>query len=400
MGEDPAEDFEIQAPTISEPKPVAEARESDDHNESMTTLELENSNCIRLLNYIDRLVTLAQSDKKVGRWFPFAYEVIIMMWSAFLQQQQKDRPGGMGTLQAARAADDIDTHLAEAASNAQRGCIACAPLLFEMIKQSLGYRVKIIKQEVQKAREEKTLPSLLAVLDDEMQSRLEDLISMLTDACLNSRNFDSRDLRQMSIDVNDSIVRFLRDMFAYLKPDRAYRLIMVYLARFTIKEGKQGQERDSSIGLRYSWEITKLRLNAMTAVIRFPDFLRVCSPQMNSWGDSWLSHQGDSSYNFFDGVLDRYRGLEISSSETQIPPMRPHWLAEIVTEICLRDIWHAEQYIQQRAASLVSASCNSLVGLVHPTNSFQSCTNSFGIRATKASGTALHRLLQACISRS
>ena len=101
----------------------------------------------------------------------------------------------------------------------------------------------------------------------------------------------------------------------------------------------------------------------MTALIRFPDFLRVCSPQMNSWGETWLSRQGEASDNFFDGVLDQYTRLQLSQfatdvgvsiSETKIPPMRPHWLAEIVTEICLHDIWHAEQYIQQRAASLVS----------------------------------------------
>ena len=60
---------------------------------------------------------------------------------------------------------------------------------------------------------------------------------MVADACIDSRNFDSWDLRQMSIDVNDSIVRFLRDMFSFLEPSCVHRLVLAYLARFVTKEG-------------------------------------------------------------------------------------------------------------------------------------------------------------------
>jgi hypothetical protein len=90
---------------------------------------------------------------------------------------------------------------------------------------------------------------------------LEYVISMVADACLDSRNFDSWDLRQMSIDVNDAIVHFLRDLFSFLAPACVHRLILAYLSRFVTKEGKHFSDRDSLIGLRCSWELSKLRLN-------------------------------------------------------------------------------------------------------------------------------------------
>jgi len=341
--------------------------EADDHNDSMKTLELENDNCITLPNYADRLVALGKSGSNVGRWFPYTYEVVIMTWTAFLVQQRStaNRTGastgpsnGFTTFGTNSESDVI---LAGVAASAQRSTIACAPLLFEIIKQSLAYRVKLIVEKGYSGAEKCRCPPL-AILDEGLQAALETLISIITDSCLDSRNFDSRDVRQMSIDVNDSIVHFLRDMFGFLKPTSAYRLVMVYLSRFVTKEGKQWQDRDSSIGLRCSWEITKLRLNAVTALIRFPDFLRVCSPQMNSWGDSWLSLQGDAQDNFFNSVLDHYKRLELPdfvtdgaflTAQVEIPPMRPHWLAELVTEICLQGTEHAEQYIQMRASSLL-----------------------------------------------
>lgn len=350
-----------------QPQPKAESLESDDHDETMTTLELEFDNCIRLPNYIDRLMALAKSnDKKRGRWFPYTYEVIIMMWSAFLLQQRSSGDKGKGstgasTIYSTEGTADMESNLKEAAAASHRVAIACAPLLFDVIKQSLGYRLKMLAREIRKA-DDKRKCAPLAVLDDTLQSTLEQLIAVITDACLDSRNFDSRDVRQMSIDVNDAIVRFLRDMFAFLSPSSAYRLVMVYFSRFVTKEGKQWQDRDSSIGLRCSWEITKLRLNAMTALIRFPDFLRVCSPQMNNWGSNWNAPHSQMQDTFFDKVLNHYRQLELpdfgsdgalQNSSLSIPPMRPHWLAEVVTEICLHGTEHAEQYIQQRAGSLL-----------------------------------------------
>lgn len=334
----------------------------------MPTLRLEDENCIQFPNYVDRLAALGKVDKDRGRWFPYTYEVVIMLWTAFLVQQRSSGvssnsidASGSGTNK------EADSPLAQAASGAHRVTVASAPLLFEVIKQSLGHRMKMLSREFRRGDKDKTDKKSkcppLAVLDDALQSTLEQLISVITDACIDSRNFDSRDVRQMSIDVNDTIIRFLRDMFGFLRPSSAYRLVLVYLSRFVNKEGRQYQDRDSSIGLRCSWEITKLRLNAVTALIRFPDFLRVCSPQMNNWGDWWTKDsQHHAPDKFFDDVLERYKRLEMSEfvtdgafqgSELKIPSIRPHWLTEIVTDICLQGTEHAEQYIQQRAASLL-----------------------------------------------
>ena len=108
---------------------------------------------------------------------------------------------------------------------------------------------------------------------------------MITDACIDSRNFDSWEFRQTSIEVDDSIVRFLRDMFAFMEPEAVHRLILKYFSRFVVREGKHWQDRDSKIGLRCSWEICKLRLNAVTIFVRFSDFVRVNSPHLGRAGD-------------------------------------------------------------------------------------------------------------------
>ena len=186
-------------------------------------------------------MALGKSESQAGRWFPYSYEVVIMIWTSFLVQQQAsgDRnssSAGTSSVHPSGADNDSDATMAEAASNSHRVAIACAPLLFEVIKQSLAYRVKMLTQKLRAEKDRCGCPPL-AVLDDALQSTLERLISMITDACLDSRNFDSRDARQMSIDVNDSIVRFLRDMFGFLKPASAYRLVAVYLSRFVTKEG-------------------------------------------------------------------------------------------------------------------------------------------------------------------
>lgn len=368
MGSEPNDAFEMTATSKDKTSlDLLPQFENDENDDSMSTLQLENENCIILPNFTDRLVAIGKWENNDGRWFPYTYEVVIMIWTAFLVQQRASRvkmgsSAGTNGVQESGPGCDSNANLAEAASNTHRVAIACAPMLFEVIKQSLAYRVKVLTQKFRGEEKGKSQCMPLAVLDEALQATLERLISMITDACLDSRNFDSRDVRQMSIDVNDSIVRFLRDMFGFLKPTSAYRLVAVYLSRFVTKEGKQWQDRDSSIGLRCSWEITKLRLNAMTALIRFPDFLRVCSPQMNTWGSSWMQLEHNTQDDFYDSVLDHYKRLELPdfvtdgsfhNSEVKIPPMRPHWLVEVATEICLQGTEHAEQYIQMRAASLL-----------------------------------------------
>jgi len=186
---------------------------------------------------------------------------------------------------------------------------------------------------------------------------------MVTDACIDSRNFDSWQFRQTSIDVNDAIVRFLRDLFAYLEPNSVHRLCLVYFSRFVMKEGKHWQDRDSKIGLKCSWETCKLRLNAITLFIRFAEFLRINRPLMETW-DSWpMSAPPNATRGFFNDVIDELESFGMSSfsgiegpirmSAVKIPPIKPHWLVELATDICLSASGHAEQSIQHRASSLL-----------------------------------------------
>ena len=203
----------------------------------------------------------------------------------------------------------------------------------------------------------------LVTLDESLLSTLGDLISMLTDACIDSRNFDSWTFRQASFDVNDAIVRFLRDLFAFLEAQAVHRLLMVYFSRYVLKEGKIWQDRDSKIGLRCSWEICKLRLNAITLFVRFADFVKVNTPLMEGWGSWPLSAPSRSTRRFFANAIDQLETLGMSSfsasegpirrSAVDIPPLKPHWLVELVTDLCLSATGHAEQNIQHRATSLL-----------------------------------------------
>lgn len=338
---------------------------SEDLNEKMSTLEKEESRSRRLPNFLDRLMAIAKSSDHTARWFPYAYEVIIMQWAAILIEQRTsgdktgpDPSGGPSGLQSRSGVPGAYKSLAHAASRAIGVAVASAPLLFEVIKQSLGYRIAALSAQAAAKSDDEAHPPLVT-LDSSLLLSLEQVVSMVADACIDSRNFDSWDLRQMSIDVNDSIVRFLRDLFSFLTPSSVHRLILAYLSRFVTKDGKQWQDRDSSIGLRCSWEITKLRLNAVTALIRFPDVVRINGPQLLNWG----SDPASMPEKFFDDALHLYLKLQLPDfvggegssqrSKVDIPTMRPHWLAEIVVDICLQGTEHAEQYIQHRSASLL-----------------------------------------------
>jgi hypothetical protein len=335
-------------------------------DETMSTLRKEKELCMRLPNFADRLASLGKSENIVGRWFPFAYELIIMQWVAILSAQRASAGDANANidLQNQSSATDHDAGLSEAASRTGGVIIACAPILFEIVKQSLGWRVANLRRNGKKYGVLKNEHPPLVTLDDALMSNLERLISMITDACLDSRNFDSWETRQTCIDVNDSIARFLRDLFAFLDPNCVHRLILVFMSRFTDKEGKQWQDRDSSIGLRCSWEISKLQMNAITSFVRFPDFVKVNSPQMYNWGDWWTAAPSYSTALFFDNILDRFQKLSLPSfagsdggniqnPRAELPRMRPHWLVEIVTDICILGTEHAENNIQQRAASLL-----------------------------------------------
>jgi hypothetical protein len=323
----------------------------------MGTLEKEIKLSIKLPNFVDRLAALGNPEVKTGRWFPYTYEVVIMQWVTILLEQQSFNMDPTRDSRNHDQATDGGEALAEAASRTSGAIIACAPVLFEVIKQSLGARVACL---VRRLAGKLDFPPLVT-LDDALLANLEQLIAIITDACLDSRNFDSWETRQTCVDVNDSIVCFLRDMFAFLDPSCVYRLTMVYWSRLVARDGRQWQDRDSSIGLRCSWEITKLQMNAISAFARFPDFTRVNSPQMNNWTDWWTKAPALSTVNFFDDIVDRYGKLgrpsilsdSTSQERIELPRMRPHWLAEIVVDICLSGIEHAEQNIQSRSSSLL-----------------------------------------------
>ena len=174
---------------------------------------------------------------------------------------------------------------------------------------------------------------------------------------------DSYVFRQTSIDVNDSIVRFLRDLFALVAHEHVHRLILIYFSRFVMKEGKHWQDRDSKIGLRCSWEVCKLRLNAVTLFVRFPDFVDVNRPLMRHWEGWSLSKQTAANRRFFSESLEQILSLGIPGFATsdgpvkrkaiKIPDRKPHWLVELVTDICLAASEHADQSIQLRGSSLL-----------------------------------------------
>ena len=342
-------------------------RNDDEDSDGVSALKREETNSIRLPDFVERLMTAGKCSSKEARWFPFAYEVVILQWSAILRAQRaageknrndgshQSRPGQSSQGEAAASQS-----VSQAAARSIGVAVAGAPLLFEIIKHSLGFRIHSLYEEVLKNNPAVESPPLVT-LDESLQLALEQVVSMVADACIDSRNFDSMDLRQMSINVNDSIVRFLRDMFSFLSPSSNHRLVLSYLSRFVTRDGKHWQDRDSKIGLRCSWEITKLRLNAITGLIRFPDFARINSPQMLNWSKWWLplSARNDS---FFSGTLERFRkyrlqrfvgGDNMPSDDISIPQLHPHWLAEVVIDVCLLGTEHVEPQIQQRSAALL-----------------------------------------------
>lgn len=327
-------------------------------DESMGTLKAETKLSIKLPSFVDRLAALGDTEVEEGRWFPFTYEVIILQWAAILVEQQNimSGPNLEGSFQ--NQLTDGGEALADAASRTFGAIIACAPILFEIIKQSIGSRVMSLVQRIPGRKDE--LPPLVT-LDDTILANLEQLIAIITDACLDSRNFDSWETRQNCVDVHDSVVCFLRDMFAFLDPSCVYRLTMVYWSRLVSSDGRQWHDRESKINLDISWEITKLQMNAISAFVRFPDLIRVNSPQMNNWGDWWTTAPALSTISFFDDILDRYEKLgqpsilndDTSQDRMDLPRMKPHWLSEILVDICLAGIEHVEPEFQIRSASLL-----------------------------------------------
>lgn len=331
---------------------------------------------IVLPDFADRMSTMT-NDGKEKRWWPYVYEVIVFQWVSLLVEQTKKGDGASKKTEEAKYGDTnrsglspiVVKYLSHAAKAARGATIRCAPFLLGIITKSLSWRVDCVFHERKKKRStldettcEDAVPPLVK-LDEQIMSALEKLITMLTDASIDSRNFDSFEYRKISIDVNDAVVRFIRDLFSLLDVQSVHRLTLVYFSRFAVKEGKHWHDRDSKVtGLRCSWETTKLRLNAITIFVRFPEFMTVCSPIMESWTLP-VGSSADSARRFFSGALEKISRLglsefvaadgPISKEPITIPRMKPHWLAELCTDICLSATGHAEEQIQFRASSLL-----------------------------------------------
>lgn len=229
----------------------------------MTTLSGEKAMSVKLPIFVDRLMALKRGKStRAGRWFPFTYEVIILQWVGVLNEQRKSEPDSAADTTTLATFGVEEDPLADAASRSAGVAIACAPVLFEIIKQSLGWRIANIHRRIS----DKNKAPQLVVLDESLMASLERIIESISLACIDFRNFDAWETRQTCIDVNDSVVWFLRDMFAFLDPDCAYRLVMIYLSNLLSTTGNS-KDRDSSTGLRCSWEVTKLQLNAISAFV-------------------------------------------------------------------------------------------------------------------------------------
>jgi hypothetical protein len=106
-----------------------------------------------------------------------------------------------------------------------------------------------------------------------------------------------------------------------------HRLILVYFSRFVSKEGKQWKDKHSKIGLRCSWEVSKLRYLC--------DY--ICSnvgPLMDTWGDWSLRPPTRTNWQLFSDAIEELQSLCMSIDPARkemvvIPEWKPHWLCRV-----------------------------------------------------------------------
>jgi len=101
-----------------------------------------------LPSFSDRINLMRKSSNVNYRWFPYTYEVIIFSWNAILREQTKKCERGIRTPQS--SSNDLRTSesctnqrtkcLNDAAKKARGISISCAPILFDIIKKSIGFR--------------------------------------------------------------------------------------------------------------------------------------------------------------------------------------------------------------------------------------------------------------------
>jgi hypothetical protein len=331
--------------------------------DSIITESSSSTLSIRLPGFIDRLVALGKSQNK-GRWFPYMYEVVVFQWIAILREQSR--------LVMVQRADDLDTEemnygrrcLSDTATLTRGLTIECAPTLFQIIKKSLGWRIdSIFRQQRVFFGDDINFSVPMVTLDETFECALENLIQMITDACIDSRNFDSQVLFTACLEVNDSIVRFLRDLFSLVGSSFVQRLLIIYFSRFNTTDGKFWRDHESSIGLHTSCEVFKMQLNAITLLVRFADFISVnkeMAPSLFAWP---LNAPALVTNSFFDSILQQLMHSELFEVLSADGPSkndaslkffsRPHWLSSIVLQACTLAMSHDDESIKIRGASII-----------------------------------------------
>jgi hypothetical protein len=151
-----------------------------DHSETLSTLKTEDCTAIKLPDFADRLIAAGKTFSNKARWFPFAYEVIILQWSSILIQQRAageksrvDRSTQSANLNHPPAPSPIDESVAAAAARSIGVAVAGAPMLFEVIKQSLGFRISTLFREVLATTSTTRSCPPLVTLDETMLVGLE-----------------------------------------------------------------------------------------------------------------------------------------------------------------------------------------------------------------------------------
>lgn len=150
--------------------------------------------CPKLRDFSERIVSFQRG--KYGKWWPFLYEVIIYQWVALLlEQMRQTKSGDQGNWQEAQDGiwrsyqpPLVTNSLKDAALQARGVTIGCAPFLFEAIKKSLGWRVSSIFEEDNSFSKNGFVRGPVSP-DPKLLGALGQLISMVTDACIDSRNF-------------------------------------------------------------------------------------------------------------------------------------------------------------------------------------------------------------------
>ena len=87
----------FEPPTVL-PKGGSDESNEDEDSEGLAALKREESNSLQFPDFVERLMSAGKSSTRNARWFPFAYEVVMLQWAAILIAQraagEKNRSDG------------------------------------------------------------------------------------------------------------------------------------------------------------------------------------------------------------------------------------------------------------------------------------------------------------------